>query len=91
MGDEPPENMVKLSKALPKWRIPETSLTKKYGVNGQALRYLPFGAKNSYPLDMGQINNLFYSTRIPSPEKDQIKKADEKADHVIILCNGMSS
>ena len=28
MGDEPPENMVKLSKALPKWRIPETSLTR---------------------------------------------------------------
>ena len=52
------------------------------------MRYLPFAANNSYPLDMGQIGNLFYSTRIPCPERDQIKKADEKMNHVIILSKG---
>jgi len=88
MGKKPDDNTEKLSKALPKWRLPETSLTQKYGVNGQALRYLPFGAKNSYPLDMSQIDNLFFSTRIPCPGKDQIKKADESMNHVILLING---
>ena len=37
---------------------------------------------------MSQIDNLFFSTRIPCPEKDQIKKADESMNHVILLVNG---
>jgi len=37
---------------------------------------------------MTQIKNLLYSTRIPTKGKDIIKKADEKANHVIVLSNG---
>lgn len=84
MKKPPSDKMVKLSSMLPKWRI---SLAK-YGIDQQALRYLPFAANNSYPLDMSQITNLFYSTRIPQPEKDIIRKADESANHVIVLYKG---
>lgn len=39
----------------------------------------------SYPLCMSQVTNLFYSTRIPQPNKDIIQKSDERANHVIVL------
>ena len=29
------------------------------------MRYLPYANESAYPLDMSQIGNLFYSTRIP--------------------------
>ena len=81
MKKPPTEKTVTMSKYLPKWRV----TLKKYGIENQALRYLPFAANNSYPLDMTQISNLFYSTRIPQPVIDRIQKADEKANHVIVL------
>jgi len=81
MKNPPEEKMVKLSKLLPKWRIS----VKKWGIDQQAMRYLPFAANNSYPLDMTQISNLFYSTRIPTAQKDVVKKADQSANHVIVL------
>lgn len=84
MKNPPPDKMVKLSRLLPKWRV---SLAK-YGIHDQALRYLPFANNQSYPLDMTQISNLFYSTRIPNPEKDFIKKADQSQNHVIVLYKG---
>ena len=31
----------------------------------KAMRYLPYANESAYPLDMSQIGNLFYSTRIP--------------------------
>ena len=40
--------------------------------------------------DRVKINNLFYSTRIPTEGKDVIQKADESADHVVVLCQGSS-
>lgn len=84
MKKPPSEKVVKLTKMLPKWRF---SLKSK-GIDNQAMRYLPFAANGSFPLDMTQIENLFFSTRIPTPEKDVIQKANEKANHAIVLIKG---
>lgn len=84
LKDEPSETSVKLAKWLPKFRIS----IKSKGIDNLALRYLPYASASAYPLDMTQISNLLYSTRIPTEGKDIIKKADEKADHVIVLSNG---
>lgn len=84
MKDPPSDNVARLTKLLPKMRV---SIASK-GIENQSLRYLPYAANGSFPLDMTQIENLFYSTRIPSPEKDVIRKANEKANHVIVLTRG---
>jgi len=84
MKDEPSKNAQMLTKFLPKKRV----TLKGQGIDNQALRYLPYAANKSYPLDMSQIGNLFFSTRIPSDGKDFIQKADEKANHVIVQSKG---
>ena len=50
MGDEPSKNAQKLTKFLPKKRV----TLKSQGIDNQALRYLPYAANKSYPLDMSQ-------------------------------------
>jgi len=84
MKEPPSTNRVRLTKYLPKMRVS----IKKAGIDNQALRYLPFAANSSFPLDMSQITNLFYSTRIPQPVKDKVQKFDQSANHVIVLCKG---
>ncbi|XP_055349228.1 LOW QUALITY PROTEIN: carnitine O-palmitoyltransferase 2, mitochondrial-like [Paramacrobiotus metropolitanus] len=41
----------------------------------------------AFPLDMSQYKNLFNSTRIPRPDKDELYK-DDAAKHVAVLRNG---
>ena len=50
MKDEPSDNAKLLTKFLPKTRISY----KSKGIDNQALRYLPYAANKSYPLDMSQ-------------------------------------
>ena len=40
-----------------------------------------------YPLDMSQFINLFQSTRIPMPDKDEIKRFPE-SKHILIIHQG---
>ena len=50
MKDEPSKNAQMLTKFLPKKRV----TLKGQGIDNQALRYLPYAANKSYPLDMSQ-------------------------------------
>ena len=40
-----------------------------------------------FPLDMSQFVNLFQSTRIPLPEKDEIRRFPD-AKHILIIYRG---
>eukprot|EP00058_Branchiostoma_floridae_P012610 XP_002598098.1 hypothetical protein BRAFLDRAFT_85684 [Branchiostoma floridae] len=42
---------------------------------------------NGYPLDMSQYKNLFNSTRIPRPGRDEIV-VDDTANHLLVVRNG---
>ncbi|KAI8497228.1 Carnitine O-palmitoyltransferase 2, mitochondrial [Branchiostoma belcheri] len=60
----------------------------------RVIRYVPsslswYGAymANGYPLDMSQYKNLFNSTRIPRPDRDEIV-VDNSANHLLVIRNG---
>lgn len=41
----------------------------------------------AFPLDMSQFGNLFSSTRIPRPGKDELQKFPD-SQHIVVLRNG---
>ena len=71
---------------------PEKTDTESYA---RAMRLLPGRLKiytsylyfKAFPLDMVQFNNLFNSTRIPKPEKDELL-CNTSARHICVVVNG---
>ena len=55
MKDPPSDNIARLTKLLPKMRV---SIASK-GIDNQSIRYLPYAANGSFPLDMTQVGLQF--------------------------------